>query len=197
MDDNAAEDYPLTDTPRRPKPTSLDLPRPFQHSRRQEDSSPETPPSYSSVPLPLSPRGPAIADIPLSPEPIYHNVRKTTGEPPRSVKPSPLLASPENDALTPLDGGHPPALPLKLDNSSDVDDLMDELTFDQTVSSGFFGSLGEGGFRSTPITVGVCPTPQPVCPTPQPAQGKPDDKVSAPICWVYFWKGSTAVKYTW
>jgi hypothetical protein len=28
--------------------------------------------------------------------------------------------------------------------------------------------LGEGGFRSTPITVGVCPTPQPAAPTPRP-----------------------------
>ena len=54
-------------------------------------------------------------------------------------------------------------------NSSDVDDFIDELQFDPTVSSGHFGQLGEGGFRSTPITVGVCPTPQPVNPpTPQP-----------------------------
>ena len=45
--------------------------------------------------------------------------------------------------------------------------ISDELQFDPTVSSGHFGQLGEGGFRSTPITVGVCPTPQPA-PTPRP-----------------------------
>ena len=102
------------------------------------DSSPETPASYSSVRLPLCPGGPAIANITLSSKHIYH-VRETTRE--QSL----LLASPENDALTPLDGGHPPAVPPKQDNSNNVDDVPKELqTYDQSLSSGFFGSQGEG-----------------------------------------------------
>ena len=54
--------------------------------------------------------------------------------------------------------------------SEEMDEFSEELQFDPTISSGFFGGLGQGGFRSTPITVGVCPTPQPAAPTPQPTQ---------------------------
>ena len=54
--------------------------------------------------------------------------------------------------------------------SEEMDEFSEELQFDPTVSSGFFGGLGQGGFRSTPITYGVCPTPQPAAPTPQPTQ---------------------------
>ena len=71
---------------------------------------------------------------------------------------------------------------------SDVDEFNDELQFDPTISSGFYRSLGEGGFRSTPITVGVCPTPQPSAPTPQPfapplPPTKPDSKVKRFFMW--------------
>ena len=179
----------LTETPKRPKPTTLDIPG-VRKTIADIDSSPETP-SYSSRPLPLSPRCPAIADIPLnSPDKqhIYQNVRKSSAEitfvdvQKRSFHPSPKLASPED--LTPSIN-----VPLgKLDNSSDVDEFNDELQFDPTISSGFYRSLGEGGFRSTPITVGVCPTPQPLAPTPQPfapplPPTKPDSKVKRLLVW--------------
>ena len=116
---DAEEPAPLSDTPRRPKPTSLDIPSVRKNiADVHDDASPETP-SYSSKPLPLSPKGPAIADIPLtSPDPsspIYQNVRKTTVDnadsaaPPRPLKPSPAhIASPENDVLTPISGIAPP-----------------------------------------------------------------------------------------
>ena len=58
----------LTETPRRPKPTTLDIPtrRTLRGAATEEEAaeSPETP-SYSSRPLPMSPRGPAFANIPL------------------------------------------------------------------------------------------------------------------------------------
>ena len=69
--------------------------------------------------------------------------------------------------------------------SEEVDEFSEELQFDPTISSGFFGGLGQGGFRSTPITVGVCPTPQPAAPTPQPTQQsqtaptKPEQQVNS------------------
>ena len=62
------EEDEITETPKRPKPTTLDIP-----TRRalcdagndeEEAESPDTP-SYSSRPLPMSPRGPKIANIPL------------------------------------------------------------------------------------------------------------------------------------
>ena len=186
------EEAVLSDTPRRPKPTTLDIPnvrKNIADAQQREDTSPETP-SYSSRPLPLSPKGPAIADIPItSPDPtspIYQNVRKTTADiadtpPPRPTKPSPHLASPENDALTPL-SGIAPSIPkdtvnttpngvtsrptVKVDNSSDVDEFNDELQFDSTISSGF-GGPGQGDYRSTPITYGVCATPQPTPAKPE------------------------------
>ena len=59
------DEQELTDTPRRPKPTSLDLPGVKRSIGGSEEvSSPETP-SYSSRPLPSSPRGPAFTDIAL------------------------------------------------------------------------------------------------------------------------------------
>lgn len=48
-----------------------------------------------------------------------------------------------------------------------MDEFQDELSFDPTVSSGHCGVLG-GGFRATPVTVGVCPTPQPAPKTEPP-----------------------------
>jgi hypothetical protein len=56
----------LTETPRRPKPTTLDIParRALQDAATEEAQSPDTP-SYASRPLPMSPRGPAYANIPL------------------------------------------------------------------------------------------------------------------------------------
>jgi hypothetical protein len=65
----------LTETPRRPKPTTLDIParRALQEEaeaqslralQEEEAQSPDTP-GYASRPLPMSPRGPAFANIPL------------------------------------------------------------------------------------------------------------------------------------
>ena len=34
--------------------------------------------------------------------------------------------------------------------SEEIEEFCDELQFDPTVSSGFFGGLGQGGFRSVP-----------------------------------------------
>jgi hypothetical protein len=53
----------LTETPRRPKPTTLDIPA-RRALQEEEAQSPDTP-SYASRPLPMSPRGPAFANIPL------------------------------------------------------------------------------------------------------------------------------------
>jgi hypothetical protein len=71
----------LTETPRRPKPTTLDIPArralqeeaeaqsldiPARRALQEEEAqSPDTPTSYASRPLPMSPRGPAFANIPL------------------------------------------------------------------------------------------------------------------------------------
>jgi hypothetical protein len=66
-DDTASdnESPALTETPRRPKPTTLEIPtRRALRDLAEEDESPDTP-SYSSRPLPLSPRGPKFANIPL------------------------------------------------------------------------------------------------------------------------------------
>ena len=59
-------DLELTDTPKRPKPTTLDIPGVKRSiaDKREVVSSPETP-SYSSRPLPSSPHGPAFTDIVL------------------------------------------------------------------------------------------------------------------------------------
>jgi hypothetical protein len=55
----------LTETPRRPKPTTLDIPaRRALQEEAAEAQSPDTP-GYASRPLPMSPRGPAFANIPL------------------------------------------------------------------------------------------------------------------------------------
>ena len=54
----------------------------------------------------------------------------------------------------------------QMDNSSDVDEFNDELQFDSTISSGF-GGPGQGDYRSTPITYGVCATPQPLPTKPE------------------------------
>ena len=74
---------------------------------------------------------------------------------------------------------------LKLDSSSEdvEDEFQDELQFDPTISSGHFGVAG-GGFRSTPVTVGVCPTPQPLTPAPTPRPEVPDkpvDEMTKPV----------------
>ena len=65
---------------------------------------------------------------------------------------------------------------LKLDSSSEdvEDEFQDELHFDPTISS---GHLTGGGFRSTPVTVGVCPTPQPLTPAPTPRPEVPEKPV--------------------
>jgi hypothetical protein len=64
----------LTETPRRPKPTTLDIParRALQEEAEslralQEEAEAQSPgtPGYASRPLPMSPRGPAFANIPL------------------------------------------------------------------------------------------------------------------------------------
>ncbi len=73
-EDKNASPLALTETPRRPKPTTLDIParRALQEEAeaqslralQEEAQSPETP-GYASRPLPMSPRGPAFANIPL------------------------------------------------------------------------------------------------------------------------------------
>ena len=109
--------------------------------------SPETP-SYSSKPLPMSPSGPQIANISISsPDPVSAAGNNTR-------VPHSHVASPDPDTFAKV-------FHDTLDISSDVDEFQDELQFDPTVSSGHCGVLG-GGFRATPVTVGVCPTPQPM-----------------------------------
>lgn len=128
-----------------------------------DPESPETP-SYSTKPLPMSPSGPQIANISItSPDPSEHlnNVIKKNVHPHELITVSKSLAQPSTAA----DSSPDPDTFAKvfhdtLDISSDVDEFQDELQFDPTISSGHCGVLG-GGFRSTPVTVGVCPTPQP------------------------------------
>jgi len=134
-----------------------------------EVESPETP-SYSSKPLPMSPSGPQIANISISsPDPGQdsNTVNKKNAH---QLDPIPLTiqsshatadSSPDPDTFAKV-------FHDTLDISSDVDEFQDELQFDPTISSGHCGVLG-GGFRSTPVTVGVCPTPQ-----PNPNPPKPD-----------------------
>ena len=104
--------------------------------------------------------------------------------PPAEAKPPPLPSQPvpalparpvPNFVMQPP----PSSVPnLKLDSSSEdvEDEFQDELHFDPTISSGHFGVAG-GGFRSTPVTVGVCPTPQPLTPAPTPRPEVPDKPV--------------------
>jgi hypothetical protein len=83
-EDKNASPVALTETPRRPKPTTLDIParRALQEEAeaqslralQEEAQSPDTP-GYASRPLPMSPRGPAFANIPL---------RRVKQTPPRS-----------------------------------------------------------------------------------------------------------------
>ena len=155
---NQEQENLYQETPKRPK--DLNIPSRISNSEAwnlQNDGSrllpphnvaapsadsPETP-SYSSRPLPMSPNGPQIANISISsPE-----VRAPAPVPPHTI------SSPDPDAFA-------AAFHDTLDISSDVDEFQDELSFDPTVSSGHCGVLG-GGFRATPVTVGVCPTPQP------------------------------------
>ena len=144
------------DTPKRPRDLQIpnkriadDWTQPLSPKKAE---SPETP-SYSSRPLPMSPSGPQIANISLSSSPD-----------PRASSGGHVLTSPDPDTFAKV-------FHDTLDISSDVDEFQDELSFDPTVSSGVCGVLG-GGFRATPVTVGVCPTPQlgkaDGCPTPQP-----------------------------
>ena len=112
----------------------------------------------------MSPSGPQIANISItSPDPSEHlnNVIKKNVHPHELITVSKSLAQPSTAA----DSSPDPDTFAKvfhdtLDISSDVDEFQDELQFDPTISSGHCGVLG-GGFRSTPVTVGVCPTPQP------------------------------------
>ena len=119
--------------------------------RSKVTESPETP-SYSSKPLPMSPNGPQIANISIS-SPDHRATAAGAGQ---------TATSPDPDTFAAV-------FHDTLDISSDVDEFQDELQFDPTVSSGHCGVLG-GGFRATPVTVGVCPTPQPApAPKPDPA----------------------------
>jgi hypothetical protein len=63
-DDRNASPLALTETPRRPKPTTLDIPARRALQEEAEAQSPDTS-GYASRPLPMSPRGPAFANIPL------------------------------------------------------------------------------------------------------------------------------------
>ena len=54
-----------------------------------------------------------------------------------------------------------------------MDEFQDELSFDPTVSSGHCVVLG-GGFRATPVSFGVCPTPQPAPKPEQPTAPIPE-----------------------
>ena len=167
------------ETPKRPKDLNIpslrnsDSWRNFQNDENKfaqvpnktgatSTESPETP-SYSSKPLPMSPNGPQIANISIaSPE-----ARVAGPAPPHAI------SSPDPDAFA-------AAFHDTLDISSDVDEFQDELSFDPTVSSGHCGVLG-GGFRATPVTVGVCPTPQPQStPAPAPARSEPVIEVMTP-----------------
>jgi hypothetical protein len=137
-----------------------------------EAESPETP-SYSSKPLPMSPSGPQIANISISsPDPGEDSdaVNKKNAHQhdpiPLTIQSSHATADSSPDPDTFAKVFHD-----TLDISSDVDEFQDELQFDPTISSGHCGVLG-GGFRSTPVTVGVCPTPQ-----PNPNPPKPDPAV--------------------
>ena len=158
------------ETPKRPKdlliPSSKRIVEDWKHVSSHDKhhlsqnpaDSPETP-SYSSRPLPMSPSGPQIANISLtSPDP-----RASSGQP---------INSPDPDTFAKV-------FHDTLDISSDVDEFQDELSFDPTVSSGHCGVLG-GGFRSTPVTVGVCPTPQPVRETPQPVREEVAETIKKP-----------------
>jgi len=147
------------------------LPSPSAISSRKLSSpdaeSPETP-SYSSRPLPMSPSGPQIANISItSPDPSENSnaVNKKNGHQHDTI-PASLQASHATAESSPDPDTFAKVFHDTLDISSDVDEFQDELQFDPTVSSGHCGVLG-GGFRSTPVTVGVCPTPQPNPNTPR------------------------------
>ena len=119
---------------------------------------------------------------------------KHTDPPSRPAQPPPLPAQPApalparpvpNFVMPPPSSSSSSVPNLKLDSSSEdvEDEFQDELQFDPTISSGHFGVAG-GGFRSTPVTVGVCPTPQPLTPAPTPRPEVPDkpvDEMTKPV----------------
>ena len=204
MDEESASE-PIVDTPRRP--SQLDIPSRnggYVHppSRRQgtvqeqeEQPSPETP-SYSSRPLPLSPSGPLLANISISSPESSEAPDLSPAPSPAPAKNKPSahttqpLAPPPSKAPASSPPSSPPALPSKpaptfltpavpaskQEEEEAEDEFQDELHFDPTISSGHCGVLG-GGFRSTPVTVGVCSTPQPLTPAPTPRPEAPEVKV--------------------
>ena len=130
--------------PKRPK--DLNLPQPQSHSAESwkvEDKSP----ALLSAEV-QSPETPSYSSRPLPMSPNGPQIANIS------------LTSPDPDTFAKV-------FHDTLDISSDVDEFQDELQFDPTISSGHCGVLG-GGFRATPVTVGVCATPQPGGATPQP-----------------------------
>ena len=150
-------------------PPALPSKPPFQHNQ------PQAPPLVTrsqSTPTPVLP----TTTTPKPPSP-------SSPAPPLPSTPAPALAPTSAHAPTPANKPAPPflapAVPnLRLDSSSEdvEDEFQDELHFDPTISSGPSCVLG-GGFRSTPVTVGVCPTPQPLTPAPTPRPDVPEKPV--------------------
>ena len=125
------------------RPTDLNLPQ-VRPADSWKGSSPRTP---------ESPETPSYSSRPLPLSPNGPQIANIS------------LTSPDRDTFAKV-------FHDTLDMSSDVDEFQDELQFDPTISSGHCGVLG-GGFRATPVTVGVCPTPQPASNTPRPEQQTP------------------------
>ena len=130
------------------RPTDLNLPQ-VRTAKSWKLSSQRTPTSPGLE----SPETPSYSSRPLPLSPNGPQIANIS------------LTSPDHDTFAKV-------FHDTLDMSSDVDEFQDELQFDPTISSGHCGVLG-GGFRATPVTVGVCPTPQPASNTPRPEQQPP------------------------
>ena len=157
------------------------------------DPGPSIPPPPPSIPSPAEPAKPRLASPSSSPTlPSKSSLVKSSASS-RIRQQTPPVESKPAQPPPPLPSQPVPALParpvpnfvmqppssvpnLKLDSSSEdvEDEFQDELHFDPTISS---GHLTGGGFRSTPVTVGVCPTPQPLTPAPTPRPEVPEKPV--------------------
>ena len=155
------------------------------------DPAPSIPPSVPSPAETAKPRLASPSSSPTLPSKNASSLVKSSAS--RSRQQAPPAESKPAQPPPPLPSQPVPALParpvpnfvmqppssvpnLKLDSSSEdvEDEFQDELHFDPTISS---GHLTGGGFRSTPVTVGVCPTPQPLTPAPTPRPEVPDKPV--------------------
>merc|ERR1719264_771703 len=157
------------------------------------DPAPSIPPSVPSPAKTAKPRLASPSSSPTLPSKNASSLVKSSASSSRSRQQAPPAEPKPAQPPPPLPSQPVPALParpvpnfvmqppssvpnLKLDSSSEdvEDEFQDELHFDPTISS---GHLTGGGFRSTPVTVGVCPTPQPLTPAPTPRPEVPDKPV--------------------